>query len=428
MRPVLDGHVHEGRDVRKLEAGVAEDVDTALPVEVGVHLTLPRVQRGHLFVGQSELGLQALREEPGLRAPFGLPVAVERFSPELVPVPDEAGEVEAADGDGPEAPGARGVIEEGALVRRPDEDALAGEVRLHPFVGQADAIDLGGEEGLDRLHVLLPGGGQLAELVNPGPAQGQVGVFVADGEGRVLVPGAPKDLGEGALAAPLGAAEDEHGVHLRRGGHDPRHGAHHPGRPDGAVQVTVPGAEVAGEEAVEAFDAIPRREGLEVGADGVVRVEAGDVAGGLEGDVPPDVQAPMRSQLHAEGVGAVVCEGLRGGAPDGRAPEDDVAEGAEGEPAGKARVILEDEADVVQHGLGRPNDVAIPAQRGAGIVQLVPDAFDGANDLGEAGLRGVVHAVSWGFSRPLAMPLAMAVSASLGGRPQAMAAATSARW
>ena len=208
------------------------------------------------------------------------------------------------------------------------------------------------------------------------------------------MPGAPKDLGKRALAAPLGPAEDEHGVHLRRGGHHPRHGAHHPGGPDGAVQVAVSGAKVAGEEAVEAFDAIPRREGFEVGADGVVRVEAGDVAGGLEGDVPPDVQAPMRSQLDTEGVGAVVCEGLRGGAPDGRAPEDDVAEGAEGEAAGKARVILEDEADVVEHGLGRPNDVAIPAQRGAGIVELVPDAFDGANDLGEAGLRGVVHAVS----------------------------------
>jgi hypothetical protein len=62
MRPVLDGDVHEVCDVRKLEAGVAEDIDAALSVEVGVYLTLSGVQRGHLFVGQSELGLQAFGE------------------------------------------------------------------------------------------------------------------------------------------------------------------------------------------------------------------------------------------------------------------------------------------------------------------------------------------------------------------------------
>ena len=229
--------------------------------------------------------------------------------PDLVPlalqasVEDVLAGLRDAGRDDPEAPVAGVALQEGRLVRRAEEDAVAGPFLGALGVGRAVLVHLAGEELLDAFELGPLQGAELAELEEPGGLQQLHRVLPLEGVQGVGEPPPAEGVQQGGLADALRAGEHQHVVVLAPRLVDAGDGGDHllPGHRPG--ERGVGRAEVVGHEGVHPGRAVPL-EVVEVVAHRVEGVPGVDHADGVPDLVAGHDAVGVLLQEHPE-VGVV---------------------------------------------------------------------------------------------------------------------------
>ena len=232
----------------------------------------------------------------GLR-PDLVPLALQASVEDVLPGLGDAG------GDDPEAAVAGVALQEGRLVRRAEEDAVAGPLLGALGVGRTVLVHLAGEELLDALELGPLQGAELAELEEPGGLQQLHRVLPLEGVQGVGEPPPAEGVQQGGLADALRAGEHEHVVVLAPRLVDAGHGGgqllacHRPG------EWGVRRAEVVHHDRVEPLHPVPL-EGVEVVLHWVEGVAGVDHADGVPDLVAGHDAVGVLLQEHPE-VGVV---------------------------------------------------------------------------------------------------------------------------
>ena len=253
----------------------------------------------------------------------------------------------------PETPVAGAVPQVVRGVGGAEEHTAPGQLLDMAAIGRTETVRPQGEKLLDARHIRLAESVQFTDLHQPDPLQKLRGLLALKGADAVIKPAPAHLIQQGALANALGPGQDEHVVILAAGHHGTGDGGGESlaGHRSGVGAVLRP--QVVNEKGVQAGHAVPL-EALEVVLDLIESVLCG-----MEGEGPVNlaVAGDVVDLFHVpvEAVVVIVIPeaALGGGVPGERIQHLTTARKlVEGKLALEQRVILKNNPDIINGGLG----------------------------------------------------------------------------